>query len=69
MKIHAVVSLQVTLLSALGGHNVGDTCTIRRTFAKMGTHQLWSQFNMKGRKRKRSFEDLPIHKVMCSKYS
>ena len=67
MKIHAVVFLQVTLLIALGGHNVGDT--IRRMFAKMGTHQLWSQFNMKERKRKRSFEDLPLHKVMCSKYS
>ncbi|KAI0221762.1 hypothetical protein LSAT2_026973 [Lamellibrachia satsuma] len=52
-----------TLLIALGGHNVGDT--IRRMFAKMRTHQLWSQFNMKGRKRKHSFEDLPLHKVMC----
>ncbi|KAI0210417.1 hypothetical protein LSAT2_004833 [Lamellibrachia satsuma] len=52
-----------TLLIALGGHNVGDT--IRRMFAKMRTHQLWSQFNMKGRKRKHSFEDLPLHKVIC----
>ena len=67
MKIHAVVFFAGTLLIALGGHNVGDT--IRRMFAKMRTHQLWSQFNMKGRKRKHSFEDLPLHKVMCSKYS
>ncbi|XP_060786596.1 uncharacterized protein LOC132892239 [Neoarius graeffei] len=52
----------VTLLSAVGGHDVGDT--IRRMMKKLGTFQLWSQFNMKGRKKKRSFEALPLNRVI-----
>ncbi|XP_060777188.1 C-C chemokine receptor type 1-like [Neoarius graeffei] len=31
---------------------------------KLGTSQLWSQFNMKGRKKKRSFEALPLNRVI-----
>lgn len=54
-------------MTASGGQTVGDS--VRRITRKIGTASLWSNFNMKGRKKKCSFEKLPLYNMIISRFS
>ncbi|XP_069195892.1 uncharacterized protein [Procambarus clarkii] len=52
----------VDVLSMLGGQNMKDY--VRRIMQRLGTYPLWSQYSLKGRKRKRVFQDLELFHVI-----
>jgi len=58
-------TFQVCYLTALGGgQTVGDS--VRRMLRNIGTNVLWCGFNLKGKKSKTTFIDLPITRIINS---
>ncbi|CAG2195975.1 unnamed protein product [Mytilus edulis] len=51
----------VNLLSTLGGHKVGDT--VRKMLRVLGTNGLWSNYSLKGKKKK-NFSELSLCRVV-----
>ena len=58
-------TFQIKVLSALRGQSLGDTT--RRIMCKLGTYKMWSQYSLKGRKGKLSFNDVSLCTVIKSK--
>ncbi|XP_072041503.1 uncharacterized protein [Amphiura filiformis] len=52
-------------LTMVGGGDTGET--VRRMMRKVGTNNVWSQYNMVGRGGKRSFKATTVFKVIMSK--
>ncbi|CAG2247697.1 unnamed protein product [Mytilus edulis] len=57
-----VYHLQVRVLGALGGSNIGDT--LRRIMRRIGSNSLWSLFSLKGKNKKTSLKAEPIYKII-----
>ena len=56
--------MQIHYLTSMGGTEVSDS--VRRILEKVGTNALWSLYSFKGKKGKKSFEDLALCRVVIS---
>ena len=57
---------QIRYLSLVGGGDAAETA--RRVMKKLGTNQLWSSFNVHGRKGKRGLKNTRFFPVIVSKF-